>query len=82
MLQKGKKYVSINTVNKDILFLLLCSITAEQSLCWHPHCLKHALRKRLLVEGDMRTNQFCVFSLQLKNVFWSVGMIVLIFTSV
>ena len=57
MLQKGKKYVSINTVNKDILFLLLCSITAEQSLCWHPHRLKQALCECLLVEGDMRTNQ-------------------------
>ena len=30
---------------------------AEQSLCRHPHRLKHVLQERLLVEGEMRTNQ-------------------------
>ena len=38
-------------------FLLLRSMPAEQSLCRHPQRLKHALRERVLVEGEMRTNQ-------------------------
>ena len=38
-------------------FLLLRSVPAEQSLCRHPHRLKHALRESLLVEGETRTNQ-------------------------